>query len=506
MSTKLDINCPEGKKCKVWDCALEHPKSRTWVCQSAKLGKECTKPGCLLLHRPKAEEEAQEVKSGAGAGAGGKVKVKEVKPCLSDEACMDCACRFSHTKRRQTCLRLDSCCHGMCPWLHPYRGFEKTLNDASLRVQSISSAATATPSPKSSPKSSPGAHDPPSYTSAVSNLSYLRNRLFKVRTAAMVMFAQASDRQMQSEAAGDASIEQAKCTEIKEQLDAFDYFTEPAFQQLLKLHERQAGEAAVSLPFTPEVAKQMKELTRRINREIYRLECSPKPALARRQQIMAFLQQEDCQSVVVRGDTGSGKSTQLPQYIAELILESNAKAKQAAVEAGEEIPRERKVICTQPRKVAAVSLAERVNEEWAAINTTTTSSSTSSTPTSSAQKPRAPPVVPDIGNTIGYRVGNKGRKSSRRTVVEYVTEAILLQDILYRGAAALKDVSVVILDEAHERSVTLDILIGRIELIRAETGRKDLKVVVTSATLDVQLFSAYYKGCPRWRSRGACSL
>jgi HrpA-like RNA helicase len=104
--------------------------------------------------------------------------------------------------------------------------------------------------------------------------------------------------------------------------------------------------------------------------------------------------------------------------------------------------------------------------------------------------------VPEIGGVVGYRVGGGGRKVSKATVIEYVTEATLLQDILARGAQALSNVDVVILDEAHERSVTLDILVGRLQMIRNETQRKDLKIIVTSATLDVNLFSKYFGGCP----------
>ena len=216
------------------------------------------------------------------------------------------------------------------------------------------------------------------------------------------------------------------------------------------------------------------------------------PALALRQTIVDACR--DNLSVIIRGATGSGKSTQVPQYIAEML-----KLRQ--------IPG-RKVICTQPRKVAAEALAARVSEEWDRHH--------------SKDK---------LGLTVGYSVGGM-KKCSRSTIIEYQTEGTLLGSLLQSSAPGkvsitledegnedegeekiegqqgggkkraelirnpLSNVGAIILDEAHERSVTLDVIVG-ILLEGQRDGRwPTLRIIVTSATLDVELFSRYLGGVP----------
>ena len=127
----------------------------------------------------------------------------------------------------------------------------------------------------------------------------------------------------------------------------------------------------------------LRQIKRRLFREARRLEIAL-PALSLRDEI------EDCvkrhQFVVIQGATGSGKSTQLPQYLSEMLREGQ------------------KVICTEPRKVSAVSLAERVSEEWIGRDDF-------------------------VGEYVGYRVGSF-RKSSRHTRIEYVTEGTFLSMLL----------------------------------------------------------------------------
>ncbi|EKE39536.1 hypothetical protein ENUP19_0284G0059 [Entamoeba nuttalli] len=150
------------------------------------------------------------------------------------------------------------------------------------------------------------------------------------------------------------------------------------------------------------------------------------------------------QTMVVVGETGCGKTTQLPQF----LLESN-------------ICEGKKIGVTQPRRVAAITLAERVSKE----------------------------VGCRVGSTVGYRVRFE-EKMSKDTKIEYLTDGMLLRTALLDPD--LKSYGVIVLDEAHERTVHTDILIGLLRGILRR--RKDLKVVVMSATLDSQLFSNFFAG------------
>ena len=179
------------------------------------------------------------------------------------------------------------------------------------------------------------------------------------------------------------------------------------------------------------------------------------------------------------------KSTQLPQYLAEhLELHGTDNCK---------------VICTQPRKVSATSLAERVSEEWSLGDKT------------------------KVGAVVGYRVGAV-RKSSKFSRIEYVTEGTFLSTLLQifggnssggssRGSRSqdkgdseakassrvlrdpLHGVGAIVIDEAHERSTTCDLILGMLKT-HAPTKWPHLKVVITSATLDSKLFSKYFYDCP----------
>ncbi|XP_053130548.1 probable ATP-dependent RNA helicase DHX40 isoform X2 [Hemicordylus capensis] len=155
--------------------------------------------------------------------------------------------------------------------------------------------------------------------------------------------------------------------------------------------------------------------------------------------------------LVVTGRTGSGKTTQLPKYLFE---EGFAKHGVIGV--------------TQPRRVAAMSVAQRVAEEM-----------------------NCP-----LGSTVGYQVRFE-ECSSEETSIKYMTDGCLLRQIL--ADPLLAKYSVVILDEAHERSLSTDILFGLLKQAfhqRESPGRKQpLKVVVMSATLDTEKFSAFFSRC-----------
>ena len=148
-------------------------------------------------------------------------------------------------------------------------------------------------------------------------------------------------------------------------------------------------------------------------------------------------------TTIVVGETGSGKSTQLPQFISEL-------------------PDVRGVVCTQPRRVAAVTIAQRVADERNC----------------------------EVGDEVGYSIRFDDR-SSKRTRIKYVTDGVLLREMI--SDPELSRYSVVILDEAHERSLQTDILMGLLR--RLQDRRTDIRVVIMSATLEVDLFMTFFKVC-----------
>ncbi|KAJ2720098.1 DEAH-box ATP-dependent RNA helicase prp22 [Coemansia sp. Benny D115] len=152
------------------------------------------------------------------------------------------------------------------------------------------------------------------------------------------------------------------------------------------------------------------------------------------------------QFLVVVGDTGSGKTTQLTQYLYE-----------------EGFARHGRIGCTQPRRVAATSIAKRVAEE----------------------------VGCRLGSVVGYLV-RYDDCTSPETRIKYCTDGMLIREILLDPE--LRRYSVIMLDEAHERVINTDVLFGLLK--EACRRRADLKVIVTSATLDAEKFSRYFSGCP----------
>ncbi|AKV04584.1 ATP-dependent RNA helicase HrpA [Labilithrix luteola] len=154
----------------------------------------------------------------------------------------------------------------------------------------------------------------------------------------------------------------------------------------------------------------------------------------------------DHQVVIVAGATGSGKTTQLPKI---------------ALAMGRGL--ERIIGVTQPRRIAATSVAARVATELG-------------TP---------------LGTDVGYQVRFDDR-TSPQTYVKFMTDGILLAEI--QGDRLLKRYDTIIIDEAHERTLTIDFLLGWIKRILPE--RPDLKVIVSSATLETERFSEFFGGAP----------
>ncbi|NWQ81030.1 DHX33 helicase, partial [Columbina picui] len=151
------------------------------------------------------------------------------------------------------------------------------------------------------------------------------------------------------------------------------------------------------------------------------------------------------------GETGSGKTTQLPQYL---------------YEAG--IGRQGIIAVTQPRRVAAISLATRVSDE----------------------------KKTELGKLVGYTV-RFDDLTSDETRIKFLTDGMLLREAI--GDPMLRKYSVVILDEAHERTIHTDVLFGVVKTAqkkRKELGKLPLKVIVMSATMDVDQFSQYFNRAP----------
>lgn len=155
------------------------------------------------------------------------------------------------------------------------------------------------------------------------------------------------------------------------------------------------------------------------------------------------------QVLVVIGETGSGKTTQMTQYVAEM--------------GGLRKNKGRMIGCTQPRRVAAVSVAKRVAEEFGC----------------------------SLGEQVGYSIRFED-VTSPDTIIKYMTDGMLMRE--YLADNDLTRYSCLMLDEAHERTIHTDVLFGLLkDLCRR---REDLKIIVTSATLDAEKFSTYFFQCP----------
>uniref|UniRef100_A0A1B0CYN0 RNA helicase n=1 Tax=Phlebotomus papatasi TaxID=29031 RepID=A0A1B0CYN0_PHLPP len=154
----------------------------------------------------------------------------------------------------------------------------------------------------------------------------------------------------------------------------------------------------------------------------------------------------DNQILIVIGETGSGKTTQITQYLSESGFSARGK-----------------IGCTQPRRVAAMSVAKRVAEEFGCR----------------------------MGQEVGYTIRFEDC-TSPETIIKYMTDGMLLRECLMD--LDLKSYSVIMLDEAHERTIHTDVLFGLLK--QAVQKRPELKLIVTSATLDAVKFSQYFFEAP----------
>lgn len=149
--------------------------------------------------------------------------------------------------------------------------------------------------------------------------------------------------------------------------------------------------------------------------------------------------------VVLIGETGSGKSTQIPQF----LMSNNKKS----------------IAVTQPRRVAAINLASRVAEENGTV----------------------------LGDRVGYSV-RFDSKSNKSTKLKYLTDGMLLRELMMDSD--LSRYSTIIIDEAHERTILTDLLMGFLkQLLKKRKHDNDFKVIIMSATLDAEKFSKFFDNC-----------
>ncbi|KAG5730297.1 Pre-mRNA-splicing factor ATP-dependent RNA helicase PRP16 [Termitomyces sp. T112] len=174
------------------------------------------------------------------------------------------------------------------------------------------------------------------------------------------------------------------------------------------------------------------------------------PAFACREELMKVIREN--QVIIVVGETGSGKTTQLAQFLYE-----------------DGYCQHGLVGCTQPRRVAAMSVAKRVSEEMEC----------------------------KLGSIVGYAIRFEDCTSSD-TKIKYMTDGVLLRESLNEGD--LDRYSVIILDEAHERSLSTDVLMGLLRKVLSR--RRDLKLIVTSATMNADKFSSFYGNAPTYTIPG----
>ncbi|XP_071098755.1 probable ATP-dependent RNA helicase DHX34 [Haliotis cracherodii] len=155
------------------------------------------------------------------------------------------------------------------------------------------------------------------------------------------------------------------------------------------------------------------------------------------------------QVVVVAGDTGCGKSTQVPQYLMEAGFEN--------------------IACTQPRRIACISLSKRVGYE----------------------------TLNEYGSAVAFQVRFEKSKT-RATKILFLTEGLLLRQMT--SDPYLKQYDVIVIDEVHERHIFTDFLLGVLKCML--TQREDLKLVLMSATINIELFSGYFENAPVIRVPG----
>ena len=219
-------------------------------------------------------------------------------------------------------------------------------------------------------------------------------------------------------------VEKKDDTEAKDAEDTMDHRADSKFAEHMKVDQEQKSDFS-------------KQKTLKEQREFL-------PAYACRQEMLRIIR--DSPVVVIVGETGSGKTTQLTQYLHE-----DGYTKYGMIG------------CTQPRRVAAMSVAKRVSDE----------------------------MDVELGDDVGYSIRFED-VTSDKTMIKYMTDGILLRESLREPD--LDHYSCIIMDEAHERSLNTDVLFGLLRSVVAR--RSDLKLIVTSATMDSDKFADFFGNVP----------
>ncbi len=168
------------------------------------------------------------------------------------------------------------------------------------------------------------------------------------------------------------------------------------------------------------------------------------PIVAKKDEIIKAISEN--RVVIISGETGSGKTTQIPKF---------------CLAAGRGI--DGKIGCTQPRRIAAITVSQRIAEE----------------------------LGEEIGKSVGYKIRFTDQ-TGENTYIKIMTDGILLAET--HGDKYLNEYDTIIVDEAHERSLNIDFVLGILKTLLYK--RKNLKLVITSATIDTEKFSKAFDNAP----------
>ena len=248
----------------------------------------------------------------------------------------------------------------------------------------------------------------------------------------------------QSEAADRAAEEASKVNLNEQWQDPMISSEDRKFASDLRQTQQQTTKAIAAVPEWKRATQGKDQSFGRRTDMTIKQQRESLPVYKFRKQLLDAVAQN--QLLIVVGDTGSGKTTQLTQFFAEAGYANYGM-----------------IGCTQPRRVAAMSVAKRVSEE----------------------------VGSELGREVGYTIRFEDR-TSPITKIKYMTDGMLQREILLDPD--LKRYAVIMLDEAHERTIATDVLFGLLK--KTLKRRPDLKLIVTSATLDADKFSEYFNQCP----------